>query len=683
MLTELRSGKTTRGIMIATLILIIPSFVFFYGWSAIAPYAERPTQEYGTVTVGTPSGERATVSLGSEEVEAARQTLAMGAAYRAMLANPAKQIDPNSVGQALERSMTDSYVVKNAARGQYFKAVANSLSLRVPLRAAGADVRQMFPTLPERDIAMNLERQTGQSLAQFLERHAGDMGAQALRDSMIEPPPASLVDLWEAYRAENETVDVEYANLNVFTRQANVNPTEEELKAYFDAHRAELPIPDRLMVAIVKRSRRDMQAEIAPTLTTDTLQTRYDMMKDQSFKNPRELFVRQIFIESGETMLIDEAMARAREIAVLLRTGESFESLANRYSDDVPEGTTGENLLLGISQGGRVPEPISRNNRNVDQQYLDKVLTLNAGDVSEPFLANYQGRAGAFIVKVESVNEESFRPFDQVIEQVRRGVASEQATGKLKELQDEWERAADRVTTLQDFADDLQLKLEGPLALDFADGKAGNLPGVGPMETFSPLLQLLKDDGGVGVVRVGDVLVAVEVRDIVKGKIPDTPEEDEATSRTLVSRVRRQGAAAVTLAEATSLAEGAQAAPDQFHQLALDRQSQRTEAAGQNLKSPADGVLRQIENFSTRALTATPSPFYVDKIYSDAQGEPGAYIVWRVTRRVEPTREEFLEKVDTYRAQYQGQMAQRLSEEIFADLEKDGVLSVKLNPDLR
>jgi hypothetical protein len=338
-----------------------------------------------------------------------------------------------------------------------------------------------------------------------------DLKAEAAQRILASRAKASLYELWLEFLLSNEEITVEFAPFSTFTYMRDIQPTQEQLLDYFESNREEFAVPDRLKIEYVSKSTRAFTDEILANLTDEELRAEFDRQVEADNVPGKEVDATQIFI-SAEERGEDAALAIAQGLRTSLALGADFENLTRTHSEAAwSEGSADE--LLG-SAG--VSQIIAENDQRFDETYREKVFALEAGDISEPFIGAVDGQAGAFLVKVNSVVD----AFEKSRERVSRQLANQKAQEAIDDQLDNWRDETENHTTLSSFAKSVGLEPAEPQWIDFepAENNIGFLRGIGSLRNAAGFLGVLKDDGGVGALKIGSNLVALRVSEYKRGR---------------------------------------------------------------------------------------------------------------------------------------------------------------------
>jgi peptidyl-prolyl cis-trans isomerase D len=265
---------------------------------------------------------------------------------------------------------------------------------------------------------------------------------------------------------ENSKVKFDYAILKQEDIKKGLHPTEEELKAYYDSHKASynnsIPEKRKIKYAVIDTTKSEASVQV----TQDDLRTYYDQHRDQ-YKTPEQVKVSHILIKTpapGPDNKVDdkavaEAQKRAEDLLKQVKGGANFEDLAKKYSEDPGSAKQGGSLGW-IGKGQTVPE------------FEKAAFSLPKGQISDLVKSSF----GYHIIRVDDKQEAHTKSLDEVkaeIEPILKHQLADQAAQKK--------------------AGELLKQARGPQGLDAAAAAAGVpvitsdffsrrdlLPGLGP-----------------------------------------------------------------------------------------------------------------------------------------------------------------------------------------------------------
>ncbi len=276
-------------------------------------------------------------------------------------------------------------------------------------------------------------------------------------------------EAYQLYKEQNQKVKFQYALLTAQDLAKSVNPSDAELKKYFEDNKqsfaAAIPEKREIKYVVIDRSK----VEPSIKINDDDLRRYYNEHKDE-FKVQDEVKVRHILIktqqdEKGNVTPAADAAAKAKAEAVLkqVQAGGDFAKLAEKYSED--EGSKAQGGSIGWIQHGRtVPE------------FEKTAFSLEKGQTSGLVKTEF----GYHIIRVEDKHTAHTPNFEEVKSQIEPAVRAMKVAQALDTLDRTVESQARTTGGLAAAAskNGLQLFDSGLVA------KTDSLPGIGDSPAF-------------------------------------------------------------------------------------------------------------------------------------------------------------------------------------------------------
>ena len=294
-----------------------------------------------------------------------------------------------SLGKDFDPTLFDSLELK--------KSVVNGLIEQNLLLSAGKDLgqsissgalSQMIKATPafQRDGEFNTDLYSMVLARANLspEKYEADLHIDSLRQELANNVQKSTIVTQSAInnvvRLEKQMREVAYGVITVYPLLESISVSDEEVKAYFDGHKADYRAPERVTVDYVELSVNEIAKGIE--VNESDLQAFYMDNKNQ-FVGPEQRQASHILIEGDEAVALDvltDAITR-------LEQGEDFASLAEELSQDA--GSAKEGGDLGYFQ------------RDVmDPEFEKEVFSMaSIGDVSEPVKTEF----GYHLIKLTGI----------------------------------------------------------------------------------------------------------------------------------------------------------------------------------------------------------------------------------------------------------------------------------------
>jgi peptidyl-prolyl cis-trans isomerase D len=224
---------------------------------------------------------------------------------------------------------------------------------------------------------------------------------------------------------ENQQRSIEYIALGPAQAGDIPQPTDEELKKYFDERKILFRAPEYRKIAIVTVT----PGELAKWMevSDDDIKQAYDQRRS-SFTTPEQRHVEQIVFPT---------LADAQTAADRIKNGAHFSEIASE------RGLKNQDIDLGTIPKSRIVEPA----------VADAAFTLQEGEVSAPI----QTRFGAALVTVLQIVPETTQPLADATQQLRSDIALERAKSQVRNLHDKVEDDRAGGSTIEEAAAKLKL----------------------------------------------------------------------------------------------------------------------------------------------------------------------------------------------------------------------------------
>lgn len=234
---------------------------------------------------------------------------------------------------------------------------------------------------------------------------------QLLRDSLESLVGASVsvseAEVEREFRRRTEQVKLEYVLADAARFRAAVQPTEEEVKARFEAKKDAYLIPEKRVVSYVLLDRATLQPQVA---VTDRDIELYYQDRREEFRQEEEACASHILVkvkagDAREGHPEAEAQKVAQGLLDQVKAGGDFAALAKKSSEDQGSAQTGGDL--GCFAPGRMVA-----------EFDDAVFALQPGQVSDLVKTSF----GYHVIRLASKREAAVLPLAQVKERIRASV---------------------------------------------------------------------------------------------------------------------------------------------------------------------------------------------------------------------------------------------------------------------
>lgn len=306
-----------------------------------------------------------------------------------------------------------------------------------------------------------------------VENFERDMKLQLMQRKLFEVVGANATvtdaEVEQAYKDENTKVKFQYAILKLDDVTKTINPTETELKAYFDANKARYAnsIPEKRQVKYFVVNEKDIAAKV--TVDPSEIQHVYTT-NQEAYRIPARVKVRHILIatpQPGPDGKVDDkakdaAHAKAEDVLKQLKATGDWTGLAKKYSDDPGSKDKGGELDW-IVKGQTVPE------------FEKTAFAQNKGQISEPVLSSF----GYHIIQTEDKEDAHLKPLAEVKSTIEEGLKQSKVRDAMNKLANEAQDLAQKQGL-----DKAAAKYGVPVIQSNPVTRADALPGIGPMPSL-------------------------------------------------------------------------------------------------------------------------------------------------------------------------------------------------------
>lgn len=397
-----RMERTRSFVLLLFAIVMVVSLIVFY-----APTRENPQDALvmSTETAATVGGESITVG------ELVRQ----------------KEAYTRVTGDNQPTKMLLDQVI----RSRIARLEAQRLGLRATDIEVANEIRKQFK--PEDGRPFDQKRyeqsaiQNAGSVTALEESIRDSLSAQKLQAFITSGVSASEEEVLEDYKRSNTKFEVTYVPVGVADLVQSINPTDQELRAYFEENKKNYYIssPQKKIRYLFLNT-----AKIGERLTIPEadLKAEYDKLPED--KKIAGVQGQEIVLRVPKPEFEGEVAAKASQLVGALRkdgakvSEQAFAETAQGQSENP---NTARN-------GGKIPGLVRQNPQNPTDPY-QRLLTMQPGDITEPI--NYEGRY--FILRRGEDVPKSFEDAKKELEVSLRNRRAYAATAEIAQ------RAAERL----------------------------------------------------------------------------------------------------------------------------------------------------------------------------------------------------------------------------------------------
>ncbi len=499
-----------------------------------------------------------------------------------------------------------------------------------------------------------IENQFNLGVQQFEQEVKGDIAQRKLLAVVGGAITVSDKDITEEVKNQGSKVKFEYAVLTLDDLKKNINPTEAELKAFYQQNKQTYAnsIPEKLKAKYILIPTAKVAAEVV--ITPAELQQYYKQHQDD-YRIPETVTVRHILIKTPtpgadgkvDQKAVDAAKAKADDIAKQLKGGANFADLAKKYSED-PGSAKDGGLLPPLTRGRTVPE------------FEQAAFSTPVGQTTGVIRTSY----GFHIIKVEAKQEPRLKPLDEVQAEIEPILKQQKAAAQAQSIANTLQALA-RTNGMDKAASDKGLSVTNTDLITQTD----QLPAIGSAPDFMNALFAAKKNDPPTIAATPVGFVIYQVTEI---QPPQTPSFDQIKAK-VEEQFKDQRAQALLAQKTQEMADRAHADHD------LEKAAKEV---GATVKT-SDLVDRTAQVPDVGALSGPASVAFTLKpgeISGPIQGGAASGVVLKVLEAQQPTPEQMKQGWDKAKEallqQKQEEYENLYVENLRNRLEKEGKIKI-------
>jgi peptidyl-prolyl cis-trans isomerase D len=531
------------------------------------------------------------------------------------------EILPSFVPQMVEDMITERALAYEAQR----------LGFQVTDQEVRDSIRQMAPNLFPDGNFVGKEQyaavlaQQGVSIADFESDLRRQLLITRLRNIAVEGTVISPADIEREFKNKFEKIKVEWVELKPEMFAKESQPSEQDLRNYFNANKATYQIAEKRDLAVLLADQSKLEATFTPT--DAQLETLYNQNKDQ-YRSPETVDVQQILLMTQGKPATEEpaVKAKAEDVLKQAKAGADFGELAKKYSED-PGSKDKGGLYAGVTKGQMVPE------------FEQAAFNVKPGQISDLVKTQY----GYHIVKVLKHDQPRLKPFEEVKAQLADQYKKQRASDEMQQIADKAQAALQKDPDHPD-----KVAAEFNMQLVRADGlESGKpVPEIGTNADFDQSVVGLKKGQVSSAVALPNNRIALAAVMNVTPARPATFEEVQGQIRDLIVGNRERQALEK---RAKEIADAVKANGGDFDKVA--------KSFGLTPKTSSD-----VERTGT--VEGIGSAQYLTEAFSKPEGSvfgpittPSATVVGKVAGRVAPDMSKLAEQRNSIRDQLKTEKA--------------------------
>lgn len=433
--------------------------------------------------------------------------------------------------QRAELNLTDMY--RNAYRGSFTPEVRRALNLRqraldglidrlvllneaerLGLQIGDHELRDAIVNSPgfqaggrfNKELYLRIVRGAGMTPADYEQSRREDLAVERLQGVVLDGVKVTDAEARDEILARETKRSLAYVKFAASDQTVAVEPTEEELKAYYEENKTRYTEPEKARVELLTYSPERFEEGVE--VTEEEIAEYYEANRETRFTQPHEVRARNILIRVPRDA-DEETKAKARkkleEVQAKLAAGADFAELAREYSEDPGSRENGGDL--GFFPRGRMVGP-----------FEDAAFSLKPGEISDIVESPF----GLNLLKVEEIREERVKPLEEVREEIVATLRREAAAARAREAA-EADQQALASETIDQVAEKRGLTVERPEPL----GRGDAFPSLGRSLPLTTALWELQPGGYTDPVEVNGNWVIARLVEIVPSRVPELGEVRE------------------------------------------------------------------------------------------------------------------------------------------------------------
>ena len=232
--------------------------------------------------------------------------------------------------------------------------------------------------------------------------------AQKVEDQIMSVVNVTDNDIEAEFRKQNDKINLNFVRLAPANFENKVKVTDAALEEYFNNNKADFQVPTKISLRYLTFEPGRYADEV---VTDDDAIKKYYERNLDKYEIEEQVSAAHILIKV-EKDAKDDIKAEKRKLAEKIlekaRTGDDFAKLARKHSDDT--GSAAKGGALGyFNRGMMVPA------------FEKAAFALNPGEISDLVESPF----GLHIIKVDGYIEPSFKPLEDVVDDVKSGLKKE------------------------------------------------------------------------------------------------------------------------------------------------------------------------------------------------------------------------------------------------------------------
>ena len=250
------------------------------------------------------------------------------------------------------------------------------------------------------DLAVRTLAGQGYSVASYREFLRQQLVLSQIANAYSSSNFVTEAELNRLAELSGQTRDFRYISVILGARTLGLAISDDQIAAYYESNKEDFIDEESLVVRYVILDKDEISEEIE--VDEIELKAQYESEREE-YEGSSEKRAAHILFEVGADLAEADVLTLAREIQQRILEGEDFEALALEFSSDIVSAEEGGDI--GYTDGSAFPSEI--------EEALE-ILAVN--EVSDPIITEF----GVHLVKLTEDSENSFQPYEEVVDRIER-----------------------------------------------------------------------------------------------------------------------------------------------------------------------------------------------------------------------------------------------------------------------
>jgi peptidyl-prolyl cis-trans isomerase D len=235
--------------------------------------------------------------------------------------------------------------------------------------------------------------QSGYSVAQFESELNTELLITQVQNAVVDSSFVVPYELERRYLLDKQEREIDYALIAAGSFANQVAVTDEQIQAWYDAHKADYMSAETADLEYLEITR--AQAEAQVSVDEKGLKDFFETVKER-FESPERRRGRHILITAEDGLDDAAAEKKAAELTAQVKAGGNFDELAKKNSKD--SGSAQQGGDLGWAQRGMFVGP-----------FEDALFAMTPGEIRGPIKTQF----GYHVLKLDEIEAGHLRSFEE------------------------------------------------------------------------------------------------------------------------------------------------------------------------------------------------------------------------------------------------------------------------------